>query len=238
MDVLGDLLEPYSEQIGKIAGTITTMQFLSGVFLLNDIRRKGKSDAYPPEPFLGGLVLTVLSLKLGALMGDMPMIRVNIIGFAINVVFTLVFYWYATPAFKTKIWGKIGVAGLFTTACLVYSSFEDPEKIEFRFGMLITGILVYLIGMPMLHLGKVIEKKSTEGMPFPIILSGTMVAASWMLYGLSIRNGVVVFQNLFLCCLSSIQLSMFAIYPNTPSEKTSSDAKSNSTAKNVDKKKN
>lgn len=57
MDVLGDLLEPYSEQIAKVAGTITTLQFLSGVFLLNDIRKKGKSDAYPPEPFIGGLVL-------------------------------------------------------------------------------------------------------------------------------------------------------------------------------------
>lgn len=57
MEALGDLLAPYSDAIGKVAGAITTLQFLSGVFLLNDIRKKGSSDEYPPEPFLGGLVL-------------------------------------------------------------------------------------------------------------------------------------------------------------------------------------
>lgn len=57
MDALGDLLEPYSEEIAKFAGTVTCLQFLSGIVLLNDIRKKGSSDAYPPEPFLGGIVL-------------------------------------------------------------------------------------------------------------------------------------------------------------------------------------
>lgn len=57
MDALSDLLAPYSETIGKIAGTITTLQFLSGVALLNDIRKKGSSDVYPVGPFLGGIVL-------------------------------------------------------------------------------------------------------------------------------------------------------------------------------------
>lgn len=57
MDALGDLLEPYSAAIGQVAGAITTLQFLSGFFLLNDIRKKGSSDVYPVGPFLGGIVL-------------------------------------------------------------------------------------------------------------------------------------------------------------------------------------
>ncbi|XP_037810897.1 sugar transporter SWEET1 [Lucilia sericata] len=216
MEALGDLLEPYSEEIAKFAGTVTCLQFLSGIVLLNDIRQKGSSDAYPPEPFLGGIVLTILSLKLGTLMGDQAMIKVNVIGFAINVVFMMVFYWYASGPFKSKIWSKIGISATFTMACLAYSNFEDPAKIEFRFGMLITGILVILVGMPLLSLGEIIEKKSTEGLPFPIILAGTVVAASWAAYGISIRNEVVAYQNLFLLLLSAIQLSLFAIYPSTP----------------------
>ncbi|XP_013101100.1 sugar transporter SWEET1 [Stomoxys calcitrans] len=217
MEVLGDLLEPYSDEIAKFAGSITCLQFLSGVFLMNDIRKKGSSDAYPPDPFIGGVVLTILSLKLGTLMGDEAMIKVNVIGFAINVVFMVIFYWYASGPFKSKIWSKIGIASTFTMACLAYSNFEDPAKIEFRFGMLITAILVILVGMPLLSLGEIIEKKSTEGLPFPLILSGTIVAAAWAAYGISIRNDVVTYQNLFLLLLSSIQLSLFAIYPNNPS---------------------
>lgn len=222
MDALGDILAPYSEEIAKFAGTITCLQFLSGIVLLNDIRKKGSSDAYPPEPFLGGIVLTILSLKLGTLMGDQAMIKVNVIGFAINVVFVVVFYWYASGPFKSKIWSKMGIAAAFTMGCLAYSNFEDPAKIEFRFGMLITGMLVILVGMPLLSLGDIIEKKSTEGLPFPLILSGTVVAASWALYGISIKNPVVAYQNIFLLLLSSIQLSLFAIYPNTPTKQNES----------------
>ncbi|XP_030380715.1 sugar transporter SWEET1 [Scaptodrosophila lebanonensis] len=219
MEALGDILAPYSDTIAKVAGTITCLQFLSGVVLMNDIRKKGSSDIYPVGPFLGGIVLTVLSLKVGQLMGDQAMIKVNIIGFAINVVFMVGFYYYASNENKTKIWAKIGYVSLFLMACIAYSNYEDPKKVEFRLGMLITGILVWLVGSPLLHLGKIIEAKSTEGMPFPIILSGNLVAASWMIYGLSIRNTVVVFQNLFLLILGGIQLSLFAIYPNTPAKK-------------------
>lgn len=132
-----------------------------------------------------------MSLKLGALMGDQAMIKVNVIGFAINVVFMVVFYWYASGPFKSKIWSKMGIAATFTMGCLAYSNFEDPAKIEFRFGMLITAILVILVGMPLLGLGEIIKKKSTEGLPFPLILSGTIVAAAWAAYGISIKNAVV-----------------------------------------------
>lgn len=137
---------------------------------------------------------------MGTLMGDQAMIKVNIIGFAINVVFMVVFYWYATGPFKSKIWSKMGVATTFTMACLAYSNFEDPAKIEFRFGMVITGILVILVGMPLLSLGEIIEKKSTEGLPFPIILAGTLVAASWAAYGISIRNEVLAVSKYICSC--------------------------------------
>lgn len=231
MDALSEILAPYSEDIAKFAGTVTCLQFLSGIFLLNDIRKKGTSDSYPPDPFLGGIALCVLSLKLGTIMGDQAMIKVNVIGFGINVVFMVAFYWFASGPFKTKIWSKIGLTAIFLMTCLAYSNFEAADKIEFRFGMLITAILVYLVGSPLLNLGEIIEKKSTEGLPFPIILAGTIVCASWALYGLSIKNTVLVFQNLFLLLLSSIQLSLFAIYPSTPASKKVAKSKTPSPAK-------
>lgn len=54
MEALGDLLAPYSEEIAKFAGTVTCLQFLSGIVLLNDIRKKGSSDAYPPDRSIFG----------------------------------------------------------------------------------------------------------------------------------------------------------------------------------------
>ncbi|KAH8360832.1 hypothetical protein KR084_006346 [Drosophila pseudotakahashii] len=225
MEALGDILAPYSELIAKVAGTITTLQFLSGVVLMNDIRKKGSSDVYPVGPFLGGVVLTVLSLKLANIMNDAAMINTNLIGLVINFAFLFGFYYYASSGSRSKIWKQVGYSSVFLLVITAYASFEDPTKIEFRLGMLITGILVYLVGSPLLHLPKIIEKKSTEGMPFPIIFAGNLVAASWMLYAISIKNTVMVLQNLLLLVLGGIQLSMFAIYPNKPAAKKPKDSK-------------
>ncbi|ALC44049.1 CG7272 [Drosophila busckii] len=220
MDALSDLLEPYSDAIGKVAGTITTLQFLSGAALINDIRKKGCSDVYPVGPFLGGIVLCVLSIKLGMIMGDQTMLKVNVIGFAISSIYMVGFYYYASSENKTKLWSKIGYVTLFLLACIAYANFEDPAQIEFRLGMLITSILIWLVGSPLLAIPKIIEKKCTEGMPFPIIFAGQLVSTAWMLYAISIRNNVMVFQNLFLWILGAVQLSMFALYPNTPAPKS------------------
>lgn len=219
MDALSDLLEPYTEVIGQIAGTITTLQFLSGFFLLNDIRKKGSSDVYPVGPFLGGVLLTVMSVKLGQIMGDQPMIKVNIIGFAINTIFMVGFYYYASSERKSQMWAYIGYVSLFLMAVITYANFEDPKKIEFRLGMLITSILVWLVGSPLLNIPNIIKKKSTEGMPFPIIFAGQLVASAWTIYAIAIRNHVMVFQNLFLWVLGAIQLSMFVLYPSKPAKK-------------------
>ncbi|EDW04688.1 sugar transporter SWEET1 [Drosophila grimshawi] len=232
MDGISDLLEPYSETIGKIAGTITTLQFLSGIALLNDIRKKQSSDVYPVEPFLGGIVLTVLSVKLGQVMGDQPMMKVNIIGFAINTVFMVGFYYYASGERKTQIWAKIGYVSLFLMSCIAYANFEDPKQVEFRLGMIITGILVWLVGSPLLNIPNVIKNKSTEGMPFPIIFAGQLVVTAWMFYAFSIRNHVMVWQNLLIFVLGGIQLSMFALYPNTPVKKQPPSGKKSSKKNN------
>uniref|UniRef100_A0A1A9USW8 Sugar transporter SWEET n=1 Tax=Glossina austeni TaxID=7395 RepID=A0A1A9USW8_GLOAU len=215
MDILGDILAPYSSVIAKCVCTVTCLHYMSGGFLLNEIRKVGSSDGYPPDPFLGGVVLTVLSCKLGTLMGDEAMVKVNMFGFCINVIFTMIHFWYASGPFKMKIWTKIGVAGVFTITCLAYASFEDPYKIEFRFGMLITALLIGLVGMPLLELDAIINRKTTDGLSLPMTLAGAVVSAAWVIYAISIKNSMLTYQNALLLILSSIQLSLFAIYPST-----------------------
>lgn len=121
-------------------------------------------------------------------MGDVTMIKINAFGFFSNLIFTILFYWYCSSACRQKIRAKFGKAFTFTIACLAYASYEDPAKLEYRFGILITSILVILVIMPLLNIGEIIAKKSMEGIAFPNVLSGVVVAASWALYGISIRN--------------------------------------------------
>lgn len=57
MDQLSEFLQPYRAIVAKSAEIVTIMQMFSGVFMCNDIRKAGQSDAFPFMPFLGGAVL-------------------------------------------------------------------------------------------------------------------------------------------------------------------------------------
>lgn len=80
------------------------------------------------------------------------MIRINLIGFALNVVFVTFFYVYVPAEEKMKAWGQIGIAGAITTAVLAYAQYEDPAVIEFRFGLIITAFLFSLVASPLFGL--------------------------------------------------------------------------------------
>lgn len=80
------------------------------------------------------------------------MIRINIVGFALNVAFIVFYYLYVPNNEKTKIWGQIGLAGAFAAGIIAYSQYEDPNVIEFRFGLIITIFLFSLVASPFLSL--------------------------------------------------------------------------------------
>ncbi|XP_055905068.1 sugar transporter SWEET1-like [Eupeodes corollae] len=223
LDALGDLLNPYSELIGAAAGLVATLQSVSGAVFLNDIRKRGSADGFDPMPFIGGIVITILALKLSLILGASAMIRTNIIGLVINVIYMSFFYAYTSKEARPKIWKQMGIGAAFAFTCVTYATFEDPEKIEARFGMLITAMFVVLIGAPLLKMGEIIKKKSAENLPFPMILTGTLMGVLWLTYAISIKNRTVIYQNGFMLILSLPQLILCLIYPRTPTKVKASD---------------
>ncbi|XP_058464601.1 sugar transporter SWEET1 [Malaya genurostris] len=228
MEPLAVALDPFKDTIGLTAAAITVLQFFSGVFVLNDIRKKGNTDGFSAGPFLGGTVFCLLNIQFGQMLQDAAMIKVNFIGLALNVVYVCVFYLYSAGSAKTKVWGQIGIAGAIVVGILSYVQYEDPKLVEFRFGLIVTAILLLLVGMPLLGLGEILKNKSTEGLPFPIILAGSIVSLAWLLYGVVLRSNFLVIQNLLALALGLVQLALFAIFPSTPTKrKTKSDKKTN-----------
>ncbi|EDS36531.1 conserved hypothetical protein [Culex quinquefasciatus] len=219
MEALAVTLEPYKDRIGMSAAIITVVQFFSGVFVINDIRKRGSTEGFSAGPFLGGSVFCLLNIQFGQMLRDDAMIQVNFIGLALNIVYVCAFYLFTVGAAKTKVWGQIGVAGAVVAGILSYVQYEDPQLVEFRFGVILTVILLLLVGMPLLGLGEILKKKCTEGLPFPIIFAGTLVSLSWLLYGIVLRNDFIVVQNLIALALCSVQLALFAIFPSKPASK-------------------
>ncbi|XP_055610676.1 sugar transporter SWEET1-like [Uranotaenia lowii] len=219
MEAISQALQPHKEFVGNLAALVTILQMFSGCFVCNDIRKKGSSDGFSPMPFIGGCGLSVLFLQHALLMNDPAMIQANVVGMGISVIYTVFFFFYTPRASQGDFWKAIGMSGALTAALLVYAKYEDPALVEDRFGLIVTVLLLMLIAQPLFGLPEIIRKQSTEGLPFAMILSGTVVGFMWLLYGVILNNTFVILQNLVAVVLSAIQLALFVIYPSKPAKK-------------------
>ncbi|CAG9095559.1 unnamed protein product [Plutella xylostella] len=214
MEALSTLLQPYKEIVGTVAGVVTVGQMFSGSFICLDVRRQGHTRGVSIMPFIGGFIMSVINLKYGFILRDDTMINVNFFGLALNMLYLMLYFHYSQE--KVRVWAQMGCGGAVSAAMIGYAQMEDPKLVEYRFGLIITAFMFYLIASPLFNLGNIIKNKSTEGMPFPIILSGTVVTFMWLLYGVILNNTFIVVQNIVAFALCSFQLALFAIYPAKP----------------------
>jgi len=205
-------LEDYKDIVAAAASITTIAQFFSGMFICKDIVKKGSTENVSCVPFVGGTAMGVLMLKYSNILNDPAMTRVNVVGLSLNLGYLICYYIYC--ANKRDVQQQVFYATGFVAALLAYVFWEDPDIVEFRYGLIITVLLMFLIASPLLSLGDVIRTKSTKTLPFPLILSGTVVTFLWLLYGIIIKNPFIQFQNVVGFLLSAIQLSLFAIYPS------------------------
>ncbi|XP_076625765.1 sugar transporter SWEET1 isoform X1 [Colletes latitarsis] len=216
-------LEDYKEVVGTCASITTMGQMLAGTLICKDIYRKGSSKGVDPMPFLGGIGLCILMLQYAFILKDLTMVNINIFGCLTNTMYMAVYY-YFTPNTKDTL-ALIGKVTAIVVALLAYAQVENSEKIEFRFGLIVTGLLLSLIAAPLVHIGEIVKTKNTDILPFPLILMGTLVSFQWLLYGVIIDNGFVIFQNAVGFFLSVVQLSMFAIFPSKSKANSTSQKK-------------
>ncbi|KZC12210.1 Sugar transporter SWEET1, partial [Dufourea novaeangliae] len=191
--------------------------------ICKDIYKKGSSKGFDPMPFLGGIGMCILMLRYALILRDPAMINVNVFGLLTNIAYMAVYYYYSPHTTDTL--ALIGKVAAFVMVFLAYAQLESPEKVEYRFGLIVTILLFLLIGSPLIHLGEIIRTKNTDMLPFPLIFMGTLVSFQWLLYGLIINNVFVIFQNVVGFLLNVMQLSLFVIFPSKSKGKTGSQKK-------------
>lgn len=89
--------------------------------------------------------------------------------------------------------------------------------LSFRFlGYLCCTITVLFFAAPLSMLLQVFRYKSTEMLPFPLILTSFLVSIQWFIVGLLINDLFLQLPNFIGSLLSGTQLLLFVIYPNKP----------------------
>lgn len=80
---------------------------------------------------------------------------------------------------------------------------ENPDKVEHRFGLLLTSIMYCFFVLPIMGIYQTLTEKCTRHLPLPMILSGSLVGFCWLLHGVIINSGFVIVMS----SKNSVQIS-------------------------------
>lgn len=88
-------------------------------------------------------------LKYGLLLNDAAMIKVNVAAIVLNSIYSVFFYKFAEDKYEEVL--KPTSYGVALLAVLLgYAQLESSENIEYRFGLILTLLMLALLGAPLL----------------------------------------------------------------------------------------
>lgn len=196
--------------ITKVAFVLTIAAFASGIPTCLKIWKNRSTGANNPAPFLSLMLSCCLWLRYGLLIQDDNMVTINVVGLIFAIAYSLVFLVMAD-----KI--SLALKNLFITivliAFIVTCAASSSDMIFFS-GLAACVSSVVTSASPLAGLGEVMRTKSTESLPFLMIVLGFMVNLVWFIYGVLVGDTFVSCQNLICFAFCSGQLALFAIYPS------------------------
>uniref|UniRef100_A0A8D9FC46 Sugar transporter SWEET1 n=1 Tax=Cacopsylla melanoneura TaxID=428564 RepID=A0A8D9FC46_9HEMI len=120
---------------------------------------------------------------------------------------------------KKNLHLQVAKAAGFVSIILGYAYVEASENLEHRFGLIVTVFMFALLSAPLLGIKEIVKKEDASSLPFPMILSGTVVTFLWFLYGFIIQNLFIQFQNIAAFTLCSTQLTLCILFPGSKTKK-------------------
>jgi len=219
MEGISASLQPYKELVASAASFFTIAQFFSGSIVCRDIYKKKSTKGTSAIPFIGGVVMGIITLKYGFLLSDDTIINVNVVAIVLNTIYSVFYYQYAQNKYEEVLKPLAFGVGL-AAFVLGYAAVESNENIEFRFGIILTLLLLGLLGAPLASLPEIVAKKDASSIPFPITFMGAIVTFLWFTYGIILQNNFMIVQNLVGFILCMVQLVLLFWYPgdNSSSE--------------------
>ena len=212
-------LEQWKYCVGNCATISTIVQFLVGIQVCVGFYKKKSTGDSSCLTFLAGVCMTFVCYNYGKLIDNPTLQTVNVTGLVLQAAYALVFYKYTT--YKVKTGKKIVLVLLFVVLIQSYISKEENLlSSQIRVGLLGAFLSISYSSAPLANLQLVFKTKSTESLPFYLILVTVLVTAQWTLYGAIIEDKIIKIPNFIGCVASMFQLSLFLFFPCSKSEKT------------------
>ena len=171
--------------------------------------------------FIVGVVMTFVWWSYGRLVGDSAIQTVNGTGLVLQTAYCFCFYSFTNA--KVQTGKKIFLTLLLLILVQTYIANEsEPETATFRIGLFGASLSVSYCLAPLASVQHVLKSKSTESLPFSLILGSVVMTGIWSLYGTIINDSFVRIPNIIGFSVALMQLSLFWCYPSSSQYKDTS----------------
>ncbi|XP_012057027.1 PREDICTED: sugar transporter SWEET1 [Atta cephalotes] len=195
------------------ASICTILQFLAGVLVCKKYIRNGSTGDSSGLAFVTCFMSCSLWLRYGILTGDLFIIFVNVFGTILQICYILIYILYNVKRSTTI--KQFTIAICLISLVYLYSIFQKNRVLaEKHIGFLSCSLTILFFASPLISLAHVIRMKSTDSLPFPVIMSSMIVSCQWFVYGCLLSDQFIQIPNFMGCILSAFQLSLFLIYPS------------------------
>ncbi|XP_050447787.1 sugar transporter SWEET1 [Cataglyphis hispanica] len=201
------------DALALTASIFTVLQFLAGVLVCKKYIRNGTTGDSSCLAFITCFMSCSLWLRYGVLIGDLFIVSVNIFGTVLQICYMIIYIMYSVKGSTTI--KQFMVAICFVLLIYLYSIYQEDKVLAAKHvGFLSCSLTVLFFASPLISLVHVIRVKSTESLPFPVIMASMIVSCQWFAYGCLLGDQFIQIPNFMGCVLSGFQLSLFLIYPS------------------------
>ncbi|CAL7942300.1 unnamed protein product [Xylocopa violacea] len=205
------------DALATTASICTVLQFLAGVLVCKKIIKNGTTGNNSALAFVTCYTSCLLWMRYGMLIEDRFILLVNLFGTILQASYVYIFILYSVQRVKTI--RQIAAATCFLAIVYFYSFYEEDRVLVTKYvGFLSCTVTVLFFASPLMMLAHVVKVKSTESLPFPIIMASLIVSCQWFTYGYLLDDHFIQIPNFFGCVLSAFQLCFFLVYRNDQSD--------------------
>lgn len=88
-------------------------------------------------------------LKYALILQDQVMLTVNVSAVSLNLIYCVFYFLYSTNKW-VEFLKPLSIAMGFVAILWGYTEVEDPALVEFRYGVIVTVLMLFLMGNPLL----------------------------------------------------------------------------------------
>lgn len=206
-------MEGFKDIIATSASVCTILQFFTGILVCQKYVQNGTTGDSSPFPFVSGFLSSCIWLRYGFLLQDPSLIIVNTIGASLQLAYVVTFYFYTiTKSVVVKQMLAV-TAGVMVLLC--YTQYEtDMDRTKTHVGFVASLVTILFFAAPLTMLAHVLDKKSVDSLPLPLIMATFVCCLQWLIYGYILGDPFIQIPNVLGTIISGFELTLFLIYPS------------------------